>query len=85
MLRCLAEMFPPTPGATQAEIEAAHEKHTRALRALAKKLQIPAPAADALIEEVLHSALLLKANVDIDQWLAASLTAAAKRLRERGA
>lgn len=83
MVVCVA-MSPRSPGATRAELVAAHERRSRALRALARKLQIPAAAADQLIEDVLHASLVLRSNVDVDRWLAASLTAAAKRLRERG-
>lgn len=71
-------MFPRMRGATQADFEAAHGTHTRALRALARELDLPEPVAEELIDDALHAALLLRAEVDLGRWLAATLRAAAR-------
>lgn len=70
--------------ASEAEAEALHEMRIRKLRVLAAELQIPPAAAETLIEDVLHSAMLMKPGLDVDRWLATSLRRAAKRLAEGG-
>lgn len=56
----------------------------RSLRALAKELQIPDTAAEQLIDDILYATLLRPPKTDPDRFLAAALTAAAKRLKEQG-
>lgn len=70
-------------GAPRTDWTAAYATHARALRKLARQLGLPGPVAKELIEDTLLASLLRKPDVDIGQWLAAVLTAAAKQYRER--
>lgn len=71
-------------GRTAAEHKAVYAAQVRALRALAKELKIPAAEAEGLIEEALVAALVQKRTGEPEKWLAATLTAAAKRRVEGG-
>ncbi len=71
-------------GTTRTDWTAAYATHSRALRKLARELGLPRPVANELIEDALLASLLRKPDVDIEKWLAAMLTAAAKQYTERG-
>lgn len=66
-------------GTSPAELAAAYDKHAQALQALARELHVPDAEAEELIEDALIAALVQKTSVDIEKWLAATLTAAAKQ------
>lgn len=63
--------------ASPTELAAAYDKHAQALRTLARELHIPDAEAEELIEDALIAALVQKTSVDVEEWLAATLTAAA--------
>lgn len=71
-------------GTPEAEVVAAYGAHSRALRKLARELEVPASEVDGLVRDAFYAAFLRKPNVEIGKWLAAVVTAAAKRYRERG-
>jgi DNA-directed RNA polymerase specialized sigma24 family protein len=71
-------------GTPEAEAAAAYGAHARALRRLARKLEVPPAEVEGLVQDALYASFLRKPNVEIGKWLAAVVTAAAKRYRERG-
>ncbi len=77
-------MAPDSRGASPAELAASYDKHAKALQALARELHIPDAEAEELIEDALIAALVQKTSVDIEKWLAATLTAAAKQRQKGG-
>jgi hypothetical protein len=70
-------------GGSDTELRAVFDSRIDALRKMAQELGIPPAEAARWIDQALHASLLLKGNLDVDRWLAASMRQAAKRRTER--
>jgi hypothetical protein len=75
-------MLPTSPSTSDADRIAVYKRQFHSLSVVAEQLGIPASEAEQLIHKVLLLSLTRRPGGDVDAWLVAALTSAARARKE---